>query len=92
VPHGKKSLTRQGFYLQIPDRRRQERDEIRGLIGSTLAQGVPELFLVEEEYRLTLLKAETEFVEEFIGKITDTRAGWGAEWARFHDEHTVPLT
>jgi DNA-binding PadR family transcriptional regulator len=70
----------------------QARDEIRSLIDTTLDRGVPELFLVEEEYRLALLQAETGFVEEFIGKITDTRTGWGAEWARFHDQRTAPLT
>ena len=55
----------------------QARTEIRSLIDTTLARGVPELFLVEEEYRLALLAAETSFVEEFIGKITDSQAGWG---------------
>lgn len=58
----------------------------RGLIDTTLARGTPELFLVEEEYRLALLAAEITFVEEFIAKITDTQSGWGAEWARFHDQ------
>ena len=67
----------------------QARDEIRGLIDTTLADGVPELFLVEEEYRLALLTAETEFVGEFIAKITDDQTGWGAEWARFHDQGAV---
>ena len=71
--------------------------EIRDLIGTTLAQGVPELFLVEEEYRLALLGAEITFVEEFIAKITDTQAGWLVEWTRFHDQatadpSTAPLT
>ena len=60
--------------------------EIRGLIGTTLARGVPELFLVEEEYRLSLLTAEIAFVEEFLGKITDPQTGWGPAWARFHGE------
>ena len=71
------------------DQLHQARTEIRGLIDTTLAHGVPELFLVEEEYRLALLTAETEFVEEFIAKITDDQTGWGAEWARFHDEGAV---
>jgi DNA-binding PadR family transcriptional regulator len=74
------------------DRLHQARAEIRSLIDTTLARGVPELFLVEEEYRLSLLTAETAFVEEFIGKITDPRAGWGTEWARFHDQSTAPPT
>ena len=70
----------------------EARAEIRSLIDTTLANGVPELFLVEEQYRLALLVAETEFVEEFIGKITSPQTGWGAEWARFHDQGTAPLT
>src|SRR5215475_9890701 len=68
------------------DRLREARAEIRGLIETTLAQGVPELFLIEEEYRLTLLDAESSFVERFIGQITDPEAGWGPLWAEFHGQ------
>jgi DNA-binding PadR family transcriptional regulator len=74
------------------DRLHQARAEIRSLVDTALARGVPELFLVEEEYRLALLTAETTFVEEFIEKITGTQSGWGAEWARFHDQSTAPRT
>ena len=69
---------------------RQASAEIRDLIDTTLARGVPELFLVEEEYRLSLLTAETAFVGEFIGKITDPQTGWGPAWARFHGESEPP--
>jgi DNA-binding PadR family transcriptional regulator len=62
------------------------RREIRTTIDGALAQGVPGLFLVEEEYRLALLDAETAFVERFINQITDPHNGWYAEWARFHGE------
>ena len=72
------------------DRLRQASAEIRDLIDTTLARGVPELFLVEEEYRLSLLTAETAFVGEFIGKITDPQTGWGPAWARFHGESEPP--
>ena len=68
------------------DQLHQARAEIRGLIDTSLDGGVPELFLVEEEYRLSLLDAETAFVEQFIRKITDPHTGWGAMWARFHGE------
>jgi len=57
------------------------RAEIRGLIDATLGEGVPELFLVEEEYRLALLDAEVAFVERFIAQITDPETGWGPAWA-----------
>jgi DNA-binding PadR family transcriptional regulator len=62
----------------------EQRAEIRAIIDDTLAQGVPELFLIEEEYRLTLLDAEWSFVERFIGRITDPETGWGPLWAEFH--------
>ena len=61
------------------------RTEITDLIAGALADGVPELFLVEEQYRLALLDAETTFVEGFTARITDPDAGWAAYWAQFHD-------
>jgi DNA-binding PadR family transcriptional regulator len=54
-----------------------QRAEIQGMIDSSLAQGVPRLFLVEEEYRQALLDAESAFVERFIAEIGDPEAGWG---------------
>ena len=44
------------------------------------------LFLIEEEYRLALLDAESTFVEQFIKKITHPKTGWGPLWATFHGE------
>jgi DNA-binding PadR family transcriptional regulator len=58
-----------------------QREQIRAMIDDSLGQGVPELFLVEEEYRLALLDAETSFVERFIAQITDPETGWGPTWA-----------
>jgi DNA-binding PadR family transcriptional regulator len=54
-----------------------QRAEIQGMIDSALGQGVPRLFLVEEEYRLALLDAESAFVERLIAEIGDPEAGWG---------------
>ena len=68
------------------ERLRETRAEIRGVIDTALAQGVPELFLIEEEYRLALLDAETSFVGQFMDKITDSRTGWGDAWAQFHGD------
>jgi DNA-binding PadR family transcriptional regulator len=62
-----------------------QRAEITGLVEGALAQGVPELFLVEEQYRLALLDADAAFVRQFIDKINDTD-GWGREWYAFHGE------
>ena len=68
------------------DRLAEQRAETRGLVDDSLAKGVPGLFLVEEEYRLALLAAESSFVEHFIEQITDPETGWGRTWAEFHGE------
>jgi DNA-binding PadR family transcriptional regulator len=64
----------------------EQRAEIRDLIDTALAEGVHPLFLVEEDYRLTLLEAESSFVERFIDRITHPETGWGPLWAQFHGE------
>ncbi len=68
------------------DRLTEQRTEIRTLVDDALGTGVPGLFLVEEEYRLALLDAESSFVERFITQITDPETGWSRGWAEFHDE------
>ena len=61
-----------------------ERAQIRRLVDGALAQGIPALFLVEEEYRIALLDAEAAFVESFIKNITRPSTGWSAPWAQAH--------
>jgi DNA-binding PadR family transcriptional regulator len=61
-----------------------QRAEVRDLRDRTLATGVHPLFLVEEEYRLTVLDAEAEFVDQFIERITDPNEGWRPMWAQAH--------
>ena len=56
----------------------------RTLIDTALADGLHPLFLVEEEYRLTLMEAESSFVQRFIDRISDPETGWGSLWAQFH--------
>ncbi|MBW4716743.1 PadR family transcriptional regulator [Saccharothrix obliqua] len=60
----------------------RQRVEIRDLLDGT---DVHPLFLVEEEYRLALLDAETAFVRGFIDRIEDPATGWGPLWAGFHE-------
>jgi DNA-binding PadR family transcriptional regulator len=73
-----------GLLRQRLERLAATRAEIRGVIDTSLGRGVPELFLVEEEYRLALLAAETSFIEEFTRKINDPQTGWAPMWAQFH--------
>lgn len=67
------------------DRLAEQRTEIRELIDGTVAAGVHPLFLVEEEYRLALLDAESSFVEGFVERITHPQTGWERPWAEFLD-------
>ena len=60
--------------------------EIRRLIDTALADGVPELFLIEEQYRLAVNTAESAFVTSVIDRIVDPDNGWGRLWAEFHGE------
>jgi DNA-binding PadR family transcriptional regulator len=62
--------------------------EARGLIDSSLAGGVPGLFLIEEEYRLALLEADSAFTSRLIQRITDPATDWTGPWADFHGENT----
>ena len=68
------------------DRLAEQRAEIRGLIDRTLATGVHPLFLVEEDYRLVLLDAESVFVERFVEQVNRPETGWGRPWGEFHGE------
>jgi DNA-binding PadR family transcriptional regulator len=62
--------------------------EARGLVDSSLADGVPELFLIEEGYRLALLEADSAFTSRLIRRITDPATDWTGPWADFHGEKT----
>lgn len=67
------------------DRLAEQRTGIRTLVDDTLATGVPQLFLLEEEYRLALLDAESQFVEGLVAQITDPDTAWTRGWADFHN-------
>ena len=68
----------------------EQRAETRELIERTVAGGVHPLFLVEEEYRIALLKADAAFVEGLVERITDPQDGWGPLWAQFHSKEESP--
>jgi DNA-binding PadR family transcriptional regulator len=66
------------------------RAEIRRLIDDTVTQGVHPVFLVEEDYRLALLDAESSFIERFIERIDHPETGWARLWAEYHPEPGSP--
>ena len=62
---------------------------------SSAPSGLPRLFLLEEEYRRTLLHAEIDWLRGVIADLTDGRLTWSEQWLReiaeaflpTHDEH-----
>jgi DNA-binding PadR family transcriptional regulator len=64
----------------------RQQAEARALIDTSLADGVPGLFLIEEEYRLAVLEAESAFVGRLIERIADPATDWIRGWADFHAE------
>jgi DNA-binding PadR family transcriptional regulator len=60
--------------------------EIRELIAQALTEGVPGLFMIEEEYRLAQMETEYGFVENLIARIADPSTDWVGPWADYHRE------
>lgn len=72
------------------ERRRQalveQRTEVAQLVGAASAQGVPPVFLVEEEYRIALLDAEVSFVDRLVERINQPESDFTRPWREFHEE------
>jgi DNA-binding PadR family transcriptional regulator len=64
-----------------------QRAEITGLIEDSLARDVPELFLIEEEYRLAQLDAEYGFVQQLIARMANPATDWLTLWADHHNHN-----
>jgi DNA-binding PadR family transcriptional regulator len=58
---------------------RRQLDEAEGIVAGADAHP---LFLIEEEYRISMLNAEIAFVRHFLARIDD----WRPLWAGFHEE------
>lgn len=56
--------------------------EVAGLEGGLRALAIPRLFLVEDEYRLAVLRAELEWVTSVIDDLRSGELTWTEEWAR----------
>ena len=72
------------FGLPVEDAREQL--ELRAnRIAAQLAdvdRELPRLFVVEEEYRAAMLRAELEWLRSLIGDLTEGRITWSEEWLR----------
>ncbi|MGH8878968.1 MAG: PadR family transcriptional regulator [Stackebrandtia sp.] len=63
---------------------RTQCEEITDLVYGAATEGVHELFLIEEDYRKSILEAEMSFIEKFLHKINDPQSDWARPWAEFH--------
>lgn len=58
--------------------------EVRDLVKGAVDGGLHPIFLVEEDYRLTLLEAERSFVSDLLDAIADPE--FVRPWREFHEE------
>ena len=80
------------MFVLAPDDAREELERRAERLASELAdaegsvvgapEGLPRLFLLEEEYRMTLLRAELEWLRGVIDDLRDERLTWSEEWLR----------
>ena len=56
------------------------RAETQAMVSQAVAGGLAPLFLVDEEYRVALLDAESAFLDRLIAAITDPDTGWAGPW------------
>lgn len=68
----------------------QVRAQTQAMIDEAAARGLVPLFLVDEEYRVVLLDAETEFLQKLIKRISDPKDGWAGPWAEHLNRSCLP--
>ncbi|MGA4837781.1 PadR family transcriptional regulator [Streptomyces sp. G45] len=71
-------LTRRGAALTERSR------EIRARLDEAPAKGVDRVFVIEHEYELALIEAESRFIQQLADLIREDTANLGAFWREFH--------
>ena len=66
-------------------RLRMELGAVDAGLSYTAELGLPEVFVVEEQYRRTLMQAELDFVSALADRITSGRLGGVDAWRRLHE-------
>lgn len=62
----------------------EQADRIRSTVAAALGEDTDPLFLIEDEYRLALIDAETAFIQRFRRRITRNEPTFGRFWREFH--------
>lgn len=76
-----------GLFRERVGRLEEEVGRRRSELDALMEQGLPRLFLVEDEHELILREAELEWVRELVREIEDGTLGGVRQWRSFH-EHT----
>ena len=61
-------------------------EQLKQGLQAAQAQGLPALFTIESEYRLTQLEAEYTYVEHLIERIRQDGCGYLQKWQQWHAE------
>lgn len=64
----------------------RQNSEVAAGIEAAIRGGLAPVFLVEEEYRLALGRAEQSYVDELVDRIEGASPDFGVPWRAFHDE------
>jgi len=72
------------------DRIEHNADDIERRKDDVVGAGVHPVFLVEDDYRVALLRAEARFIRELIERIDNPDAGWFRTWDHYHSGTASP--
>jgi len=67
----------------------EEVKDIETTRDEVVQSGVHPVFLVEDDYRVALLRAEVSFIHELLDRISDP--GWVSDWATYHADDEPPV-
>ena len=67
-----------------------ETEAVRAQRDTTVAEGVAPIFLVEDDYRIALLEAESTFIKGLVERIEDPDTGWAGPWRAYHSAPPEP--
>jgi DNA-binding PadR family transcriptional regulator len=67
-------------------------ERYRTRMAGAAAEGVHEIFLVEDDYRLALYRAELDWLHALVGALRDGTLGGVDDWRRYFEESGPPET
>lgn len=69
---------------------RNQHESIRATRNAAVDSGVHPIFLIEDDYRLSIIQAEIDFVKNFVSTVSDPTSEWSEPWRKYHTDTTAP--